>query len=331
MVIMNKAEKIFVAGGTGMVGSAFIRKLLADGYENITASYCHKKPDLSDYGFADSIEKHLRFAQIDLVDQVSVRVFFETEKPQNVFLAAAKVGGIHANNVYRADFIYENLQIQNNVIHSAYKSGVKKLLFLGSSCIYPRDCPQPMKESYLLTGKLEQTNEPYALAKIAGIKLCESFNIQYGTDFISCMPTNLYGPGDNYHPTNSHVIPALIRRFHEAKKNQEAEVLVWGSGKPLREFLYVDDLADACLFLMQNYKSNETINVGSGQEYSIKDLAAIVSEVIGYKGHIAFDVSKPDGTPRKLLDSSKFQSLGWTAKTDFKAGLTKAYKAFLGQ
>ncbi len=255
--------------------------------------------------------------------------FFQREKPEYLFLAAGKVGGIYANNTYPADFIYTNLIIECNIIHGAYKTGVKKLLLLGSSCIYPKYAPQPMKEEYLLSGTLEPTNEPYAVAKIAGIKMCESYNRQYGTDFISCMPTNLYGPNDNYDAMNSHVLPALIRRFHEAKVNGAHEVVVWGTGTALREFLYVDDLADACLFLMNNYTGNETVNVGSGMEVSIRALAETVQEIVQFNGKLVFDNTKPDGTPRKLLDTSKLAGMGWKAKTPLKEGIKLAYANFL--
>ena len=264
-----------------------------------------------------------------MTSQSAVNEFISKERPEYLFLTAAKVGGIYANNTYPADFIYNNLIIEANVIHAAYKYGVKKLLFLGSSCIYPKYAPQPMKEEYLLTGELEPTNEPYALAKIAGIKLCESYNRQYGTDFISSMPTNLYGPNDNYDPMNSHVIPGLVRRFHEAKVNGDIEVVVWGTGTPRREFLYVDDLADACLFLMEKYSCNETVNVGSGIEVTIKELAEGIKDAVGYKGEVVFDPSKPDGTPRKLLDTSKLTAMGWKAKTGLREGLELAYQAFL--
>ncbi len=305
---MNEEDKIFVAGARGMVGSALIRKLKELGFKNILS------PSSS---------------ELDLQCQNSVTSFFEKEKPTHVFLAAAKVGGIYANNTYPADFIYNNLQIQMNVIHSAYENGVKKLLFLGSSCIYPKMAPQPIKEEYLLTGYLEPTNEPYAIAKIAGIKMCESYNRQYGTKYISCMPTNLYGPNDNYDPMNSHVLPALIRRFHEAKESQSPEVVIWGTGSPRREFMYVDDLADACVFLMQNYDSSEIVNIGTGQEVTISELAHMVAEVLGYKGELIFDTSKPDGTPRKLLDCARLHGLGWRHKTKLKDGIASAYEDFL--
>ena len=305
---MDKNSKIFIAGIRGMVGSAIKRRLLSEGFTNIVG------PSSKD---------------LDLTNQSAVNDFFQREKPQYLFLAAARVGGIYANNTYPADFIYSNLIIECNIIHGAYKTGVKKLLLLGSSCIYPKYAPQPMKEEYLLSGTLEPTNEPYAVAKIAGIKMCESYNRQYRTDFISCMPTNLYGPNDNYDAMNSHVLPALIRRFHEAKVNGAHEVVVWGTGKAQREFLYVDDLADACLFLMNNYTGNETVNVGSGMEVSIRALAEIVQEIVQFNGKLVFDNTKPDGTPRKLLDTSKLTGMGWKAKTPLKEGIKKAYEDFL--
>jgi len=319
-MVMDKNSKIYIAGIYGMVGSAIKRRLQSEGYINIIG---HTSKEL------------------DLTNQDAVNSFMLSERPEYVFLAAAKVGGIYANNTYPADFIYRNLMVECNVIHSAYKSGVKKLLFLGSSCIYPKYAPQPMKEEYLLSGKLEPTNEPYALAKIAGIKLCEAYNRQHGTDFISCMPTNLYGTNDNYDPMNSHVIPALIRRFHEAKIKIKAEdedkvyqsqpdiysqpVVIWGTGTPRREFLYVDDLADACVYLMKHYSGSETINVGSGSEVTIRELTEIIKEVTGFEGDIVFDSSKPDGTPRKLLDTSRLNALGWEARTGLKEGLKLAY------
>src|SRR3972149_1081859 len=305
---MKKESKVYIAGINGMVGSAIKRRLQAEGYSNIIGPTSN---------------------ELDLTNQTAVNDFISKERPEYLFLAAAKVGGIYANNTYPADFIYNNLVIEANVIHAAYKYGVKKLLFLGSSCIYPKYAPQPMKEEYLLTGELEPTNEPYALAKIAGIKLCESYNRQYGTDFISSMPTNLYGPNDNYDPMNSHVIPGLVRRFHEAKVNGDIEVVVWGTGTPRREFLYVDDLADACLFLMEKYSCNETVNVGSGIEVTIKELAEGIKDAIGFRGDVVFDPSKPDGTPRKLLDASKLTAMGWKAKTRLREGLKLAYHDFL--
>lgn len=305
---MIKDSKIYIAGINGMVGSAIRRRLEAEGYSNIIGPTSK---------------------ELDLTNQSAVDEFLDSERPEYVFLAAAKVGGIYANNTYPADFIYINLMIECNLIHSAFKAGVKKLLFLGSSCIYPKYAPQPMKEGYLLDGKLEPTNEPYALAKIAGIKMCESYNRQHGTDFISCMPTNMYGPNDNYDPVNSHVIPGLIRRFHEARIKGDREVVVWGTGTPRREFLYVDDLADASIFLMNNYSGNETVNVGSGIEVTIKELADGIKDAVGFNGDVVFDPSKPDGTPRKLLDSSKLNAMGWKAKTGLREGLKLAYQDFL--
>jgi GDP-L-fucose synthase len=304
---MQKNSRIYIPGHTGLVGSALKRNLEGQGYENLI---CKTKEEL------------------DLMNEEAVREFFEKEKPEYVFLAAAKVGGIKANNDYPADFIYQNLKIQNNIIYNAYKSGVKKLLFLGSSCIYPRECPQPIKEEYLLTGPLEQTNEPYAIAKIAGIKMCQAYNRQYGTKFISVMPTNLYGPNDNFDPETSHVLPALIRRFHEAKENNQKEVVIWGTGKPKREFLYVDDLADACIFLMNNYQDNEIVNIGTGEDLSIKELAEKIKKITGFQGEITHDTAKPDGTPRKLLDVSKLHSLGWKHKIDLEEGVEKTYNWF---
>lgn len=304
---METNSKIFVAGHRGMAGSAIVRKLKAEGFGNILTRTS---------------------SELDLRNQQAVSEFFEEEKPAFVFLAAAKVGGIHANNVYRADFLYDNLMIETNIIHSAYASGVKKLLFLGSSCIYPKLAPQPIKEEYLLTGLLEQTNEPYAIAKIAGIKLCEAYRDQYGCNFISAMPTNLYGQGDNYHLENSHVLPALIRKFDTAVKEGQPEVEVWGTGKPLREFMYVDDLADACFFLMQAYNEKGFVNVGTGEEVTIQELAETVAEVTGFQGKIVFNPEKPDGTPRKLMDSSKLHGLGWQHKITLKEGLQKAYAHF---
>ncbi len=305
---MEKNAKIYIAGHRGMVGSAIHRKLAKEGYTDIVTRTS---------------------AALDLRDQVAVRAFFDLEKPDYVFLAAAKVGGIVANNTYRADFLYENLAIQNNVIHQSYKHGVKKLMFLGSSCIYPKLAPQPLKEDYLLTGLLEETNEPYAIAKIAGIKMCEAYRAQYGCNFISVMPTNLYGFNDNYHRENSHVLPALIRRFHEAKINNAEQVIIWGSGSPLREFLFADDLAEACYYLMQNYDEPTLINIGTGEDISIKDLAILIKKVIGYEGSLTFDSSKPDGTPRKLMDVSKLHKLGWTHKVELAQGIKLAYEDFL--
>lgn len=306
--MMKQNDKIYVAGHRGMVGSAIVRRLEAEGYNNIVTR-THK--------------------ELDLCRQEEVEAFFEKERPDYVFLAAAKVGGIVANSSALADFMYENMIMEMNVIHSAWKNGCKKLEFLGSSCIYPKFAPQPMPESCLLTGSLEETNEAYALAKISGLKYCEYLNRQYGTDYISVMPTNLYGPNDNYHPTNSHVLPALIRRFHEAKEADLSEVACWGTGTPLREFLYVDDLADACVFLMNNYSGNQTVNVGTGKEITIKKLTELVSEIVGYKGSIVWDTNKPDGTPRKLLNVSKLEDLGWKYKTELKDGIRLAYEDFL--
>ncbi len=305
---MEKTAKIYVAGHRGMVGSAIVRKLQAEGYHNLVLR-THK--------------------ELDLLDQTAVREFFLKEKPDYVFLAAAKVGGIIANSRHLADFMYDNMVMQMNVIHEAWKNGCKKLMFLGSSCIYPKFAPQPMPESCLLTSSLEETNEAYALAKISGLKYCEYLNRQYGTDYISVMPTNLYGPNDNYHPEHSHVLPALIRRFHEAKVSGAKEVTCWGTGKPLREFLYVDDLADACVYLMNTYSGNETVNIGTGKELSIKELTELVAEVVGYAGEIKWDASRPDGTPRKLLDVTKLKNLGWEYKTELKEGIKLAYRDFL--
>ena len=307
---MNKDSKIFVAGHRGMVGSAIVRELKKQGYTNIITK-THK--------------------ELDLTDQRAVDEFFEKEKPEYVFLAAAKVGGIVANNSAPADFMYQNMMLEMNVIHAAWKNGVKKLEFLGSSCIYPRLAPQPMKEDCLLTSSLEPTNEAYALAKISGLKYCEYLNRQYGTDFISVMPTNLYGPNDNYHPEHSHVLPALIRRFHEAKKNGSRSVTCWGDGSPFREFLYVDDLANLCVYLMNHYSGNETVNAGSGKEVTIKQLTELVAEIIGFNGEILWDTSKPNGTPRKLLDVSKAKSLGWTYTTELEDGIKLAYEDFLNK
>ncbi len=301
-------EKIYVAGHNGMVGSAIVRCLKSKGYTNILTKNRN---------------------ELNLTRQADVEEFFKVEKPSVVVLAAAKVGGIFANDTYPADFIYENLAIELNVIKAAYDNGVKKLLFLGSSCIYPRLAPQPMSEDVLLTGSLEKTNEAYALAKISGLKMCEFFNRQYSTDYISCMPTNLYGKNDNYHKENSHVLPALIRRFHEAKLNGDKSVTVWGTGKALREFLYVDDLADACVYLLNNYSGNETVNIGTGKEVSIKELAETVKRVVGFEGELLFDTTKPDGTPRKLLNVNKLSSLGWNYSTELEDGIRETYKDFL--
>jgi GDP-L-fucose synthase len=304
---MEKNSRIYIAGHRGMVGSALLRKLESEGYSNVI--------------YKDS-------SSLDLRDHNQVSQFFQEEKPEYVFLAAAKVGGIVANNTYRAEFLYENLQIQNNVIHSSYQNGVKKLMFLGSSCIYPKLAPQPLKEEYLLTGLLEQTNEPYAIAKIAGIKLCDAYRDQYGCNYISVMPTNLYGYNDNYHPENSHVLPALIRRFHEAKMMGVPEVTIWGTGEPRREFLFADDLAEACYYLMQNYDESGLVNIGTGEDISIKELAYLIGEVVGYTGQIRFDHSKPDGTPRKLMDVAKLHNLGWKYTVELKDGIKIAYQDF---
>lgn len=306
--MMDKEAKIYVAGHRGMVGSAIVRRLEKEGYGNLVLKTS---------------------SELDLRSQEQVEQFFCEEKPEYVFLAAAKVGGIVANSKHPADFMYDNMILEMNVIHSAFVNQVKKLMFLGSSCIYPRMAPQPMPESCLLTSSLEQTNEAYALAKISGLKYCEYLNRQYGTDYISVMPTNLYGPNDNYHPEHSHVLPALIRRFHEAKTENRPEVVIWGTGTPLREFLYVDDLADACLYLMNHYSGNETVNLGTGKELSIAGLAELVGKAVGYQGRITFDPSKPDGTPRKLLDVSKLTGLGWTYKTELEEGIALAYDDFL--
>lgn len=305
---MNKDSKIYVAGHRGLVGSAIVRNLQSKGYTNIITR-THK--------------------ELDLTNQEAVRRFFEEEKPEYVFLAAAKVGGIHANNTYPADFIYENLMIECNVIKAAHDYNVKKLLFLGSSCIYPKMAPQPIKEEYLLSGYLEPTNEAYAIAKIAGLKMCQYFKRQYGDNFISCMPTNLYGPNDNFDLQNSHVLPALIRKFHEAKIENKPYVEVWGTGTPRREFLFVDDMADACVFLMENYDGEETVNIGTGEDITIRELAEIIKEVVGYEGELKFDTSKPDGTPRKLLDVSKLNELGWKYKVELIDGIKKTYEWFL--
>jgi GDP-L-fucose synthase len=314
---MSKNDRVFVAGHRGMVGSAIVRKLQEHGYSNIVT---RTRNDL------------------ELVQQADVKAFFAKERIDQVYMAAAKVGGILANNIYPAEFIYQNLMVEANVIHEAWRAGVKKLLFLGSSCIYPRLAPQPMAENMLLTGVLEPTNEPYAIAKIAGVKICESYNRQYGTDYRSVMPTNLYGPGDNYHSENSHVIPGLIRRFHEAKQNAAPEVLIWGTGAPMREFLYVDDMAEACLHIMEldpdSYARNTQpmlshINIGTGEDLSIRDLAKAIGEIVGYRGRIAFDTSKPDGAPRKLMDVGRMKNLGWRPQVGLRDGLALAYADFL--
>lgn len=302
---MNKSDKIYIAGHNGMVGSAIVRQLKNSGYTNLLVRTSK---------------------ELDLTNQQAVNSFFETEKPDYVFLAAAKVGGIHANNVYRADFLYQNLMIEANVIHAAYLNKVTKLLFLGSSCIYPKMAPQPLKEEYLLTGFLEATNEPYAIAKIAGIKLCESYRRQYNCNFISAMPTNLYGPNDNYDLNNSHVLPALIRKFHTAKAENQPQVEVWGTGTPLREFLHVDDLAAACMFLMENYNEELFVNVGSGTDISIKDLALLVKKTVGFEGDLVFNTSKPDGTLRKLMDVSRINQLGWKHKISLEDGIKTVYE-----
>lgn len=302
---LGKNSKIFIAGHRGMVGSAILRKLLQEKFTNIVTRTSK---------------------ELDLRNQSAVKEFFSREKPEYVFLAAAKVGGIHANNTYRADFIYENLMIQNNVMHSSYENKVKKLLFLGSSCIYPKFAPQPLKEEYLLSGYLENTNEPYAIAKITGIKMCDAYRAQYGCNFISVMPTNLYGPNDNYDLNNSHVLPALLRKFIEAKKNKKPFVEIWGTGTPKREFLHTDDVAEACLFLMKNYNEAGQINVGMGEDISIKYLALLIKKIVGYSGEMKFDSSKPDGTPRKLMDVSKIHSLGWKHKIGLEEGIRKVYE-----
>lgn len=307
---MTPESKIYVAGHNGMVGSAVKRALEQQGFHNLV---------------------YRTSAQLDLRDTLAVEAFFELEKPEYVFLAAAKVGGIVANNTYRAQFLYENLQIQNNVIHQSYLNRVKKLMFFGSSCIYPKMAPQPLREEYLLTGLLEPTNEPYAIAKITGIKMCDAYRHQYGCNFISVMPTNLYGPGDNYDLQNSHVLPALIRKFHEAKVSGTSEVVVWGSGKPLREFLYADDLADAAVKLMLEYNGNQFVNIGTGKDLSIKDLALLIQEIVGFRGTLSFDLSKPDGTPRKLMDVTFLESLGWKYRTELRDGIGLAYKDYLSR
>lgn len=307
---MDKQAKIYVAGHRGMVGSAIVRELNRLGYFNVVVKTS---------------------AELDLRSQKAVESFYQKEKPDYVFVAAAKVGGILANNTYRAEFLYDNLCIQNNVIHNAYVFGVKKLLFLGSSCIYPKLAPQPLKEEYLLSGYLEPTNEPYAIAKITGIKMCEAYRDQYGCNFISAMPTNMYGPNDNYHPENSHVLPALIRKFHEATENHSPEVVVWGDGTPMREFLYADDLANALVYLMLNYNERDFVNVGYGSDITIGELAKTIGEIVGFKGDIVFDSSKPNGTPKKLMDSERLFATGWRPKTDLKEGISLAYEDFLAK
>jgi GDP-L-fucose synthase len=305
---LEKEAKIYVAGHRGMVGSAIVRKLQSIGYTNLLLKTS---------------------AELDLRDQVKVAEFFAAEKPEYVFLAAAKVGGIVANNTYRADFLYENLAIQNNIIHASFINQVKKLQFLGSSCIYPKLAPQPLKESYLLSGYLEETNEPYAVAKIAGIKMCEAYRAQYGCDFISVMPTNLYGPNDNYDLENSHVLPAMIRKFQEAKERGDTSMTLWGSGSPMREFLHADDLAEACVYLMETYSDSELVNIGTGIDVTIKELAETVKGIVGFEGSIHWDTNRPDGTPRKLLDVSKLHGLGWKHKIELKEGIALAYQDFL--
>jgi GDP-L-fucose synthase len=304
---MEQDAKIYIAGHRGMVGSAIHRRLQQAGYQNFV--------------FRTS-------GELDLRNQAAVRDFFEAERPDYVFLAAAKVGGIHANNTYRGEFLYDNLMIQNNVIHQSYEVGVKKLMFLGSSCIYPKMAPQPLREDYLLTGELEPTNEPYAIAKIAGIKLCEAYRSQYGCNFISVMPTNLYGPNDNYDLNNSHVLPALLRKFHEAKRNQSPTVEVWGTGSPMREFLHADDLADACYYLMLHYNEPTLINIGTGQDVTIKELAELIQRVVGYSGNLVWNTSKPDGTPRKLMDVGKLHQLGWRHSVELSEGIRQTYEQF---
>ena len=308
LTVVDKQARIYVAGHRGMVGSAIVRKLQTEGYQNILTRTS---------------------SELDLRDQRAVAAFFSDEQPEFVFLAAAKVGGIMANNTYRAEFLYDNLMIESNIIHSAYQTGVRKLLFLGSSCIYPKLAPQPLKEEYLLSGLLEETNEPYAIAKITGIKLCEAYRSQYGSDFISAMPTNLYGPNDNYDLQGSHVLPALIRKFHEAKVNDKPSVEVWGSGSPMREFLHADDLADACFFLMEHYNDTLFVNVGTGEDITIRELAEMVKETVGFEGEIKWNTEKPDGTPRKLMDVSRLHALGWKQKTGLKEGLEQTYQDFL--
>ncbi|NNH67581.1 GDP-L-fucose synthase [Rhizobium laguerreae] len=304
---MNRDVKIYVAGHRGMVGSAIVRRLKAGGYTNIVT------------------RSH---AELDLVNQAAVAEFMKAERPDYIFMAAARVGGIHANNVYRAEFLYQNLMIETNVVHAAWQAGVERMLFLGSSCIYPRDCPQPIREEYLLTGPLEETNEPYAIAKIAGVKLCESYNRQYGTRYVSGMPTNLYGPNDNYDLDSSHVMPALIRKVHEAKIRGDRQLVVWGSGRPMREFLYVDDMADACVFLMESDVSEGLINIGTGEDITIRELAETIMRVVGFTGEIVYDQTKPDGTPRKLMSVDRLSALGWKATTSLGDGIARAYADF---
>jgi len=319
---MNKSDKILVAGAAGMVGSAILRTLLKQGYTNITGTYHLNVPQ--------KLES-VRYRRVDLIDPHACSYLFTEEEPDYVFYAAAKVGGIVANNTFRAQFLYENLEIQNNVIHTAYMTQVKKLLYLGSSCIYPKNAPQPIKEEYLLTSALEYTNEPYAIAKIAGLKMCENYNLQYGTNYISVMPTNLYGPNDNYDLQNSHVLPALIRKFHEAKVSEAPHVTIWGTGSPLREFMHVDDLATAVVFLMETYVGNQFFNVGWGKEISIKDLALLIQEIVGFHGTLVFDHTKPDGTPRKLLDVSRLNNLGFTPRIPLREGIISTYADFVNK
>jgi GDP-L-fucose synthase len=317
---MNKEDKILIAGAAGMVGSAIVRNLVKQGFRNLTGTYNRKVP---------VNPGSVRYICVDLMDSGASAALFQDEMPDYVFFAAAKVGGIVANNTYRGEFLYDNLVLQNNVIHNAYLARVKKLLFLGSSCIYPKNAPQPIKEEYLLTGPLEYTNEPYAIAKIAGLKLCESYNIQYGTKFISVMPTNLYGPNDNYDLQNSHVFPALIRKFHEAKVSDLPEVIIWGTGTPLREFMHADDLAAAVVFLMETYDGNQCVNIGWGKDISIKDLAEMIREVVGYRGKVVFDETRPDGTFRKLLDVTRLTKLGFTPGIQLREGIESTYADFL--
>jgi GDP-L-fucose synthase len=307
---MDKDARIFVAGHRGMVGSALVRRLRSGGYTNLL------------------LRTH---AQLDLLDQAAVRTFLRENRPDYIYVAAAKVGGIHANNTYRAQFIYENLVIESNLVYGAYEAGVRDLMFLGSSCIYPRDCPQPIREEYLLTGPLEQTNEPYAIAKIAGLKLCEAYNSQYGTRFLSVMPTNLYGPNDNFDLQNSHVLPALLRKAHEAEQRRDSALVVWGSGKPMREFLHVDDMADACVYLMERGVHEGLYNIGTGTDVTIRELAETICRVVGFRGRLEWDASKPDGTPRKLLDVSRMASLGWRARIALEDGIRQTYDWYRNQ
>ncbi len=317
---MNKDDKILILGSAGMVGSAILRNVLAQGYQNIVGT---------DFRSVTGQSHQVTYRRLDLMDPAACRDLFTGEQPDYVFVAAARVGGIVANNTYRAQFLYENLLIQNNVIHQAYLSKVKKLLFLGSSCIYPKNAPQPIREEYLLTGQLEFTNEPYAIAKIAGLKMCENYNLQYGTNFIAVMPTNLYGPNDNYDLQNSHVLPALIRKFHEAKKAGSPTVTIWGTGSPLREFMHVDDLAAAVVYLMQTYNGSRFVNIGWGMDISIRELANLIREVVGFEGDLMFDTSKPDGTPRKLLDVSLLNSLGFQPSIPLREGIERTYAEFV--